>query len=88
MEVTMFPTDTPTFEAFTTFWLQEHAEKQLERKTISSYRAELNSKILPADRKYRTRKTTTHTLGKLFQCSITARYPAGREAGYILNPYN
>ncbi|MDR2650592.1 MAG: site-specific integrase [Clostridiales bacterium] len=37
-----------SFEAFTTRWLKEHGEKNLERKTLSSYKAELESKILPA----------------------------------------
>jgi len=39
---------TITFETFTRRWLSEYAEKQLERKTIASYKAELDTKILPA----------------------------------------
>ena len=37
-----------TFETFTNRWLKEHAETQLELKTISSYKKELSSKIIPA----------------------------------------
>jgi len=35
-------------EQFVQQWLVEHADKHLERKTISSYKCELESKILPA----------------------------------------
>ena len=37
-----------TFEMLVIRWLVDHAEKQLERQTISSYKSELDSKILPA----------------------------------------
>lgn len=39
---------TITFEQFTQRWLIEYAEKNLERKTVSSYKGELETKILPA----------------------------------------
>ena len=37
-----------TFSKFTELWLEEHAKKRLERSTIDSYSAELNTKILPS----------------------------------------
>lgn len=37
-----------TLSAFTDRWLKEYGEKQLQPKTIESYKDELNSKILPA----------------------------------------
>lgn len=37
-----------TLAGFTERWLEEYAEKQMEPKTIASYKDELNSKILPA----------------------------------------
>ncbi|MFZ5968413.1 MAG: tyrosine-type recombinase/integrase [Bacillota bacterium] len=37
-----------TLNTFVMRWIEEYASKQLQPKTLSSYQAELNSKILPA----------------------------------------
>jgi len=37
-----------TLSSFADRWLEEYAEKQLQPKTLDSYKLELNSKILPA----------------------------------------
>lgn len=37
-----------TFQAFYEYWLNEYADKHLEKTTLQSYKAELDQKIIPA----------------------------------------
>lgn len=48
VEKGLFVDSNTTLADFTERWLEEYAEKQLQPKTIESYKAELNGKILPA----------------------------------------